>query len=1293
MAHGPGPDSPLLWTLAAPSVAGLAGRAGWLHRHLAADPELRPEDVARTLGAAPGEGPFRAAIVAADRTELLARLAALADGGTPPGLLTGTAGDGRTAFVFPGQGSQWTGMAAELLDTAPVFRDRLDECAQALEPFTGWSVPDVLRQAPGAPSLTGADVVQPALWAVTVALAALWQSYGIEPGAVLGHSMGEIGAAVVADALSLEDAARVVAHWSRLQATLAGRGDMVSVMASAERVRPLLERWDGRLAVAAVNGPGSVVVSGDADAAAELVEALGGSGIHARRVMVGLAAHSPHIEAILPELREVLAPLRPRPARLPFYSGATGGLLADPVLDADHWCRNLRDTVLFGPAARAMLLDGHRLLLEVSPHPVLTSALQETAQECGADARVRGSLRRDQGDRTRVLTALGELFVDGHRADLAPLAGEFDGRLLELPAGAEPAPAEPAGAAPGPDLATRLAGLAGPEQHALLLDLVHRAVRETLGRTDRVDPQRAFLDLGFDSVSALEVRTRLGAATGLRLPATAVFDHPTPAALAEFVRLELTGGAVEPEPQRRTLRADRDDQVVIVSMGCRLPGGADTPDRLWELVAQGVDAVSPFPDRRGWDLAEGYRADGGEPGRYYQREAGFLHEADEFDAEFFGISPREALAMDPQQRLLLETSWEALERAGIDPTTLRGSRSGVFVGAMTMDYGPGLVAGSDLQGHLLTGNTGSVVSGRLAYSLGLEGAAVTVDTACSSSLVALHLAVRSLRDGECDLALAGGVTVMSTLGMFMEFSRQGGLAPDGRCKAFSAAADGFGLAEGAGIVVLERLSDARRNGHPVLAFVRGSAVNQDGASNGLTAPNGPSQQRVIRTALADAGLTGAEVDAVEAHGTGTRLGDPIEAQAILATYGRGRPDGQPLWLGSLKSNLGHAQAAAGVAGVMKMVLAMRHGLLPKTLHVTGPNPEVDWSAGAVELLTEARVWPGDERPRRAGVSSFGISGTNAHVILEQAPAPEASDRDEAEPDGVVWLLSARSPKALREQAERLLTVEQDTRDIAHTLATGRTRFDHRAVATGNRTQLRAALTALTTNTPHPALTTNTATTGGRTVFVFPGQGSQWPGMAAELLDTEPAFARRIAECEDALNPHVDWSLTHLLRTAQPLDRVEIVQPALFAVMISLAATWQHHGIHPDAVLGHSQGEIAAAVVAGALTLQDGAKIAALRAQALTQLRGTGGMTTINLPPDHVTHLIQPWPDLTIAAHNSPTTTVVAGPTHTLQQLHTHCTTHHIRHRPINVDYASHTPHIDTLHTHLTNTLTNLNPQT
>ncbi|MEW1847228.1 type I polyketide synthase, partial [Nonomuraea angiospora] len=654
------------------------------------------------------------------------------------------------------------------------------------------------------------------------------------------------------------------------------------------------------------------------------------------------------------------------------------------------------------------------------------------------------------------------------------------------------------------------------------------------------------------------------------------------------------------------------EPIAIVAMSCRYPGGVNSPEDLWKLLLEREQGIVPFPKDRGWDLEALYDPDPDSSGTTYARSGGFVEGADEFDPAFFGISPREAVAMDPQQRLVLEVSWEALERAGLHPASLRGTSAGVFIGAFANDYEVGrgpLPEGSE--GYLGTGNSSSVISGRVAYTLGLEGPAVTVDTACSSSLVAIHMACQSLRAGESTLALAGGVTIMATPELLVDFSHQRGLARDDRCKAFSDEADGTVLSEGVGVLVLERLSDAVAAGHRVLGVIRGSAVNQDGASNGLTAPNGPSQERVIRQALANAGLSGAEVDAVEAHGTGTALGDPIEAQALLATYGRDRGSAEPLWLGSVKSNIGHTQAAAGVAGVIKMVLAMRHGQLPQTLYVSTPTTHVDWEQGQVRLLEEARDWPEpDGRPRRAGVSSFGVSGTNSHVIVEQAPEPQPQeDTPGSAPvvSGVVpWVVSGRGEEALRAQASRLAEYvvarpELPIGEVGLSLVRTRPVFEERAVVMGaGREELLSGLQSLAAGEPGAGVVAGSVSgpASGRrdAVLVFPGQGAQWAGMGVELAQASPVFAARLEECFAEIRRWVDWDPAEVLADAEGLESIERLQPVAFAVGVALAGLWESVGVRPSAVVGHSQGEVAAACVAGVLSLADAVRVVVLRSR-------------------------------------------------------------------------------------------------
>ncbi|MEU9456778.1 acyltransferase domain-containing protein [Streptomyces sp. NPDC048277] len=837
------------------------------------------------------------------------------------------------------------------------------------------------------------------------------------------------------------------------------------------------------------------------------------------------------------------------------------------------------------------------------------------------------------------------------------------------------------------------------ELRAAVLAMVCDAAAEILGSA--VDAAGTFKDMGFDSLMGSRLRSVLAHRTGLDLPVGLLFDHPTPLRVAHFLAGQESDPAASGLPRTPREPAPPGEPIAIVGVGCRLPGGVSSPDEFWEVLRTGREVRSELPEDRGWPLERVYSPEPAKAGTTVSRHGGFLSGIGEFDARFFSVEEREAASLDPQQRVLLETVWEALERAGIPAGALRGSDASVFVGMMPSDYAPRWFESPEsYDGTLGLGVAGSVASGRISYILGTHGTALTVDTACSSSLVAVHLACEELRRGTTGLAIVGGVTVMSTPANMVEFSRQGLLAPDGRCKAFAEGADGVGLAEGAGALVLERLSDAQRNGHKVLGIVRGSAVTQDGASNGLTAPNPYAQEQAIGRALRAAGLAAGDVDVVEAHGTGTSLGDAVELQALRNTYGAGRSQDRPLWLGSVKSNLGHTQAAAGLVSLIKMLLSLEHEVIPATLHAAEPRRAEDWSSGAIRLAAGAVPWPAEERTRRAAVSSFGISGTNAHLILQEPPRTPRGTAPKPVPAGAPWLLSAPDPDLLPVMAGRLDSVLTDLNgagsdDVGPALALGRTLFTHRAAVLPDRHgDHRPALRALAGATASVDIVTGAAAPGP-TVFVFPGHGSHWTGMAAALMAESEVFARAVAEWDEEFGALLPWSVAGVLRAepdAPALESPQVVQPVTFTVMVSLAELWRSYGVRPDVVVGHSQGEIAAAHVAGGLTRADAARIVALRGRLMDRIAGRGAMASLRLGPDEAERWIARWADdVCVAVVNSPRSVVISGTAAAVAEAVARAEQEGIRVRRLAGDVAFHSPQADALLDELQGGLADLTP--
>ncbi|MGW1974493.1 type I polyketide synthase [Streptomyces sp. NPDC001889] len=1299
---------------------------------------------ARTLATRRARLPRRAGFTAASADELRERLRTVAEGGRDRAIRHGAGSRAHTAFLFPGQGSQRPGMTAALHDGLVTFGRHFRAIASDVDAHAELPLHRVL--AAPAPGSGTADApvhatqhAQIALFTTGVALYRTVTDLGIVPDVVLGHSVGELAAAHVAGVLTLSDAIRLVLARGAAMAQADPGGVMVAVEAGEHEVRAVAAGHPGS-DVAAVNGPAGTVLSGDRAATLACAGELRGRGRRTKVLKVSHAFHSHHMDPVLEEFRAVAETVDYGRPSLPVLSNVSGALATGGDLrTADYWVDHIRRTVRFGDCLERLAESGTSLLLELGPGGALGAMGRGALRTPDGAAPEAASLLGDGPDEYRAfLDAVVLAHAQGHDIDWRSLPGFAQGPWTPLPTHrftgrrywpgtdttAGPPAAGPTGPAAGP---VRTPAAPGPSTAAPsaparpapapsggdTLGLVLATVAEVLGirPAHAVNATDTLADLGMTSLLGLELRAELTARTGRELPASLVYDHPTPAALAARLagpdrpftapdpiepRPEPRPGPGEPRPGRT---AAGEDPVVIAAMACRYPGGVSSPEQLWELALSGREALGGFPDDRGpaWAV----------PGPH-PRHGGFLADAAGFDAAHFGISPREARAMDPQQRIALELCWEALERAGCDPRSLHGQEVGVFLGAMAGDYATAArEAGDDLGGHELTGASNAVLSGRVAYQLGLTGPALTVDTACSSSLVAIHLAAASLLRGECGLALAGGVTVMSTPKMFQEFQRLGGLAADGRCRPFSAAADGTVWSEGAGVVVVARRSEAHRRGLRILATVRGSAVNQDGASNGLTAPSGGAQRRVIARALADAGLRPGDVDVVEAHGTGTVLGDSVEAQAVIDTYGARDPSAAPVLLGSLKSVIGHTQAAAGVGGLIAMVASLHGERLPATRYTDTPTPKVDWP-DSVRLLERPAAWPRGARARRAAISSFGMSGTNAHLLIEEAepvsPPPPAREPVPALP----FVVSAGDRAALRDQLGRVgaaLARDPGTAPAlpaaALTLATGRAALPYRAsVVAEDRAGLLAGLAAARRGEAGDRVAFGEARGDCAVAFVFPGQGSQWSGMGRRLLAESRVFARSVAASAEAFAPYVDFSVPGLLRGDDPEGHgrtLEGIQVSLFATMAGLADLWRSTGVVPDLVIGHSQGEVAAAYAAGALDLADAARVVAVRARLLSRLSGSGAMAVVGLDEaaarDELARDPSPAGRVEVAAVNGPGSTVVSGPAGAVRALVDRLAAAGVRTATVAVDYASHSAMVQPVETELTAALADLSPRT
>ena len=1257
---------------------------------LSGDPAPSLHDLLYTAGQRRSHHSHRLAVVGGSVSALGAALHSYLGGELSGNVVTGTAQSGLSlpvVFVFPGQGSQWAGMATALRESEPVFRAAIEAIDALVQHHTGWSVLQELAAPAASSRLAFTEVAQPVLFAVSVALSALYHSLGVRPDAVLGHSVGEIAAAHVAGILTLEEAVRLVCLRGRVMSGLHGLGKMAAVSMTQTAAEEAARRTGGAVSLAAINAPDSVVLAGDPQALDALLKELTAQGHKCKLLGVEYAFHSHQMRQVEDAFRTTLGTVARSSGTLPMYSTVSGQRVQGSALDGAYWRNNLVDPVRFADAVHSAAQHQGAIFIEVGPHPVLSAPIARTLELNKLQGQVLGTLRKGQGEPARVLQTVAALYVGGYSPSWSGINGA-SGQVIPLPAypwqhqrywvegaealvRAESVPAAPLPASAPARAATpvegetasplllRLRSASPVTRKTLLADFVQRAVDQVLGRdaTQKSPPLAGFFDLGLDSVMALELRTRLQSGLGLALQPTVVFDYPTIVALTEHLSTLLLSSPPAALPSFHPLApAEADEPIAVVGMACRFPGGANDPASFWQLLRGAHDGTSEVPADR-WDRATYYDPDPDAAGKMYTGRSGFLQgaEIDKFDAGFFNISPLEARSLDPQQRLLLELAWEALESAGLPADRLVGSRTGVFVGIATTDYGQLVqqVGLERLEPYMGTGNTLSTAAGRLSFFLGLRGPTVALDTACSSSLVALHLGCQSLSRGESDQVLIGGVNLILTPLINVLYSRMRALAPDGRCKTFDAAADGMVRGEGGAVIVLKRYRDAVRSGDNILALVRGSAVNHDGRASGLTVPNGAAQREVLRAALASARVSPSELQFLETHGTGTLVGDPIEVNAVIAELAPSRPAELPLVLGSAKANVGHLEAAAGLVGLIKVVLCMQHGEIPAQLHYQTLNPRISPGRFPLIIPTQTIPWPARDGRSIAGVSSFGMSGTNAHVVLEAAPPREATAQA-VQSAAFLLPISAQSSAALSALArayQQLLTdcSNDEVPDLCYSAAARRTHLECRLAVVGStRQELLTAVTAFVDKELHPRCLMGTARLGEppRLAFVFSGHSGHWVGMGRTLLNSEPAFAAAFHACNQAMSRHVAWSLAEQLFADDAEARWEqpaIVQPLVFALQVALAALWRSWGVEPAAIVGHSMGEIAAAHCSGALSLDDAARLCCERSALLATVHGQGAMAVVGLPLTEATAALAGYEDrLSVAVSNSRASTVLSG---------------------------------------------------